>query len=659
MFLFSIFINYNSKKGNIHINLAKEDKPSFRTLRYDPPRFEYHDHIGVERHISEVTESGSRKSYQFYSSTIFISDSTFKDCYGYGNGELYASGGALFVESSAMQITNTKFESNQAAFGGAVATVSSSTFIEKETQFQNNKAFRIGGAFYAEGNEYSDASDFKIYITGTTFTQNEAASIGGSIYSTMIGELYIDNSEFTQNSAGVSGGALYLLDTSAKIFDSTFKENKATDMTMSIINPTFTDKNINKQLFEDNPVKTKFSGRGGGAIFFIAFKDAKIYTQSNCFSKNKAVNGYNIDENGSTEYQGHEILIENQDANADVMWISMNDKILISDKTVQIYGKINKQIFNDVDFDDDSLTCSLNEDDYSTANNKFTFAETTNDIQVKTSNIPKPTTFIYEATPLTRLPYKTTSSYLTQYPSAHDITLSLSTRTVMATFQQTPDPPEIEDISTPHDESSSYASDLEIDSSSDETSSEESSSSEIFLDKSSSYDVSSDESSLLESSYDVSSEESSKFDDSTQSESSISIETIPDDSSSEESSAQDIEDTNNTHSAKSIAPEYIQDQTPETDDNSTDLGMIIGIVSGIIVFAIIIIILLWLLIFRRNKNDDSESSSIEMAEQTINETIHNIGVTFENPLFTSTIGETDDVFKSDFEEKLFVGFFEK
>lgn len=124
------------------------------------------------------------------SASLALSDSAFRE-------NEAQSGGAIFNRGK-MEVHNTEFINNSAAYdGGAIDNVGGVIDLSEST-FMRNTA-RHGGAIY----------DTEGYITvrGTNFSDNAAESQSGGI-STNHSVLTINDSVFRNNSAGSRGGAI-------------------------------------------------------------------------------------------------------------------------------------------------------------------------------------------------------------------------------------------------------------------------------------------------------------------------------------------------------------------------------------------------------------------------------------------------------------------
>ena len=124
-------------------------------------------------------------------------------------------GGAIYSWGIDTNVTNSKFNNNQAMVGGAILFERGHNFLENDT-FTGNKAVRYGGGAIS-------STRFGDTINNCTFENNFAQGYGGAVsadYPT------ITNSKFIGNEAN-HGGAICTI--TANVSDSEFYDNKADD----------------------------------------------------------------------------------------------------------------------------------------------------------------------------------------------------------------------------------------------------------------------------------------------------------------------------------------------------------------------------------------------------------------------------------------------
>ncbi len=135
------------------------------------------------------------------------------------------SGGAIAVESSIVQLTNSEFGSNfvNGGSGGALAIAQGRVEIVA-TSFHDNRADAYGGAVGC----WADALDYSITnltIVDTHF-QGNAGQNGGALalrHCTWT----MDNSHLEENRVGMAGGAIFSMDSIGTLSNSSLSENQA------------------------------------------------------------------------------------------------------------------------------------------------------------------------------------------------------------------------------------------------------------------------------------------------------------------------------------------------------------------------------------------------------------------------------------------------
>ena len=165
------------------------------------------------------------------SSNLEVDNCTFENNKGVGVGSSGTSntqGGAIVVFPSGAQatITDSKFISNVARVGGAVsfAGVDGDSLIDNCT-FVDNLA-DDGGAFYF----WSGSAT--ITVTDSDFINN-AAAYGGAIENEGDSDLIVDNCTFVENYATTSGGAI-ISAANTSVSNSVFENNEAPSSTNAI-----------------------------------------------------------------------------------------------------------------------------------------------------------------------------------------------------------------------------------------------------------------------------------------------------------------------------------------------------------------------------------------------------------------------------------------
>jgi len=132
--------------------------------------------------------------------------------------------GAVFIQSGTnahtFHITDSKFINNQTLNNSAGAIYSTSNINYSNTEFTGNKANKQAGAVYTDG--YDSTATFD----NVTFSNNEAGTLGGGIYSYWSTDTYI-NSKFDGNKAGSAGGAIFIDESPSTFVDTVFTNNKS------------------------------------------------------------------------------------------------------------------------------------------------------------------------------------------------------------------------------------------------------------------------------------------------------------------------------------------------------------------------------------------------------------------------------------------------
>jgi predicted outer membrane repeat protein len=152
-------------------------------------------------------------------------------------------GGAIYLHSGRLTVSNSEFTSNsvQNGAGGAIHTLHSNVTISNST-FNNNQSNYYGGAIYTDGTINDAAgitSNGQVYLTHNVFINNQGNGQGGAIFN----YLYVnfqpnvlvvyDTNRFDNNRVGMDfenfayGGALRIGNGPARILNTTFSGNTA------------------------------------------------------------------------------------------------------------------------------------------------------------------------------------------------------------------------------------------------------------------------------------------------------------------------------------------------------------------------------------------------------------------------------------------------
>ena len=115
------------------------------------------------------------------------------------------AGGALFIDTKAVEIDGCTFDGNSAnGHGGAIHTTGAATFTIKNSTFEEN----VLDADLAGGAIYSNATSTENLISATKFISNTTKGNGGAIYWSGTGRLAVDKSYFSGNVATKQGAAI-------------------------------------------------------------------------------------------------------------------------------------------------------------------------------------------------------------------------------------------------------------------------------------------------------------------------------------------------------------------------------------------------------------------------------------------------------------------
>lgn len=167
----------------------------------------------------------------------------FADDVVFSSNTAHNVGGAIFSETSAVELMSTTFDGNSARYGGAIFLHSSDMVGRGNISFINNTVSENGGALYMMdysrvqlGSRYgNDTYFYSPYWTVIddsgliTFSNNVAGGYGGATYADG-SDIYWYGTTFLQRNSARYGGALYLTFLSYFYFygETTFVSNEAT-----------------------------------------------------------------------------------------------------------------------------------------------------------------------------------------------------------------------------------------------------------------------------------------------------------------------------------------------------------------------------------------------------------------------------------------------
>jgi len=126
-------------------------------------------------------------------------------------------GGGIYVDTSAVTLSNTLLISNTAVNNGGSLYGSNSSITIWNSDILSNSTGNDGGGFYVDGS---------LYIYDSAFTNNQAGDNGGAINSGN-GLIYITDSTVSYNTASGYGGGVYVDENGVVINNSLFEYNQA------------------------------------------------------------------------------------------------------------------------------------------------------------------------------------------------------------------------------------------------------------------------------------------------------------------------------------------------------------------------------------------------------------------------------------------------
>ncbi|WP_298521913.1 C1 family peptidase [uncultured Methanobrevibacter sp.] len=157
------------------------------------------------------------------------------------------AGGAIYIKSSSLTISNVEIINASATFGGAIATLNSEVSMNY-INVQNSTASWDGGAVYHMYGKFSSAY-------GSFF--NNSAKNGGALYIDNSTELFLRSNNFQSNHADNCAGAIYsLCNVKATPIGqlNTFNNNNA-----AFINDAYDQANVNLNIANGNYSMYKYN----------------------------------------------------------------------------------------------------------------------------------------------------------------------------------------------------------------------------------------------------------------------------------------------------------------------------------------------------------------------------------------------------------------
>lgn len=222
----------------------------------------------------ETIISGNRTRRAFFRCLLTLETTEFTQCYAFGQGFTFGSGGGVYLSSSNMYAGNCTWHSNTANIGGALSGIGSNVMIWNNS-FYDNYAYNSAGAIslcYSTQGIYTEIDDApnqenifdnepQIQISNAKFDNNVCELFAGAVNFVRLKSADLIDCEFINNCASVAGGALVIDSTSPTFVRCSFLDNK-----MNINNQRITNQNY-----------TIHNGKffGGGAIALNSFHNKK------------------------------------------------------------------------------------------------------------------------------------------------------------------------------------------------------------------------------------------------------------------------------------------------------------------------------------------------------------------------------------------------
>lgn len=370
---------------------VSEKLPYFRNL-FDDGNF-----LPSMGDIEQVNSKFTRKMFngdgnmyrpEAWHSNLAVSGCRFVDLLGFGLPLSDGEGGALYAYHSIVEIIDSIFGDNRANNGGAIAAGFTSLFItkgERDSVFANNTAALSGGAIILF-HTLKDHDSITI-IQNAQFINNSALFTGGAIYVKETEELTLEDCNFSSNTAGHNGGAIMIRGTdefNAFLSSCVFMENSAGEARKLSLK-------ANHLMYEDNDkYKIEYEGRGCPGLALIK---GKLNTQGCIFKFNHqhyprhTVLGDGI--HNTVYYNAHGSSIMLSDVYS---WVSNKDCI------TNYFAYNHNGVAPIIQITNHSDSCG----DIVAYQSITTPVPPSNKGDGAVKNIPQPTTFTYQATPITK-----------------------------------------------------------------------------------------------------------------------------------------------------------------------------------------------------------------------------------------------------------------
>ena len=234
-----------------------------------------------------------------------VYDPDEEDCFDINGSKDGYIGGAVIATNSTIDISQTRFESNEADYGGAIFAEQSSIInMSENTIFINNTA-RLGGGLLSYVNT-------TITINASIFQNNSVWAIGGVLSSYNYSTTTIKTSKFENNHAN-SAGVLYFSSSIAVIEASEFYDNTANFG--GVLTSSSSIITIKGSEFDSNSATTS-----GGVL--VSYNNTIIVGGSN-FTKNSSPIGAVINAGDGTkiQYRNYLMIMNNTADNYAVIYL--------------------------------------------------------------------------------------------------------------------------------------------------------------------------------------------------------------------------------------------------------------------------------------------------------------------------------------------------
>ncbi|WP_323735815.1 right-handed parallel beta-helix repeat-containing protein [Methanosphaera sp. ISO3-F5] len=282
--------------------------------------------------------------------------------------------GALFVENSTLEISNSNFINNDANFFAGAILIQNSQSKINNTYFSSNRAY-AGGAIYYDGDDKSTLeianSTFEDheYIKEVTYwdfttdweqkTRLEVDGYGGALLIRSNNTVIINNTVFTHNLVDKGAAIMYYGKAASKLIidKSKFTENGVDDTERFYTNAggainieTLGNTTITNTIFDSNTAQGY-----GGAISYYGLFSTNLEIDNTTFTSNKANVGGAIDMEtiGKTKITNSTFTTNQAYYDGAISYTSIDingDEFLIGTETVSIedMGEINLIIDNSI-----------------------------------------------------------------------------------------------------------------------------------------------------------------------------------------------------------------------------------------------------------------------------------------------------------------------